>query len=188
MAYPPAVPPATRVNATPQVDNHPADHNGISNALTDIVNELGANPSGSSSTVQDRVAAVEARATLLTACVDIVDVNTGAGGLRGIQSVTPPSYPGPVRVTVTAALIGGYGTAPTTFGISISTLSGGLSFGNHDRGIQAPTTLFVGVTVVGSWHVAAGAATGFNLNFNGISFGGATCHTFGQIIYQITAD
>lgn len=34
MAWPPTVPPATRANATPQLDNHAADHNAVSLALT----------------------------------------------------------------------------------------------------------------------------------------------------------
>lgn len=37
MAWPPVIPPNSRVNATPQSTNHPDDHNKISNALTDIV-------------------------------------------------------------------------------------------------------------------------------------------------------
>ena len=54
MPYPPPVPSATRTNPTPHVDLHPADHNLMSAALTDIINELGTNPSGASPTVQDR--------------------------------------------------------------------------------------------------------------------------------------
>jgi microcystin-dependent protein len=46
MAYPPTIPPATRTNNTPQVDDHPDDHNAIANALTDIVNALGSDPAG----------------------------------------------------------------------------------------------------------------------------------------------
>lgn len=38
MAFPPTIPPSTRTNATPQVDNHPGDHNMISSALSDLVN------------------------------------------------------------------------------------------------------------------------------------------------------
>jgi hypothetical protein len=38
MPYPPPVPPATRTNATPDVDNHPSDHNMLSQALTEILN------------------------------------------------------------------------------------------------------------------------------------------------------
>jgi hypothetical protein len=37
MPWPPVIPPATRANATPQLDAHPSDHNAISLALTDIV-------------------------------------------------------------------------------------------------------------------------------------------------------
>src|SRR4030095_16705759 len=40
MAYPPVVPPSTRTNATPSVDNHPGDHNQISAALTEILNHI----------------------------------------------------------------------------------------------------------------------------------------------------
>lgn len=61
MAYPPTVPPATRINATPQVDTHPADHNAISGALNDMVNELGSNPSGAFPTVTDRIDRIETR-------------------------------------------------------------------------------------------------------------------------------
>lgn len=46
MAYPPSVPAGTRINTTPQVNTHPTDHNTIHAALTDIINELGSNPSG----------------------------------------------------------------------------------------------------------------------------------------------
>jgi hypothetical protein len=59
--YPPTVPPTGRVNATPQVDNHPSDHNTISTALTDIINELGPDPSGTYPTVQARLAELQAR-------------------------------------------------------------------------------------------------------------------------------
>ena len=40
MAWPPVVPPATRANATPLLDTHPADHNAISAALTDLVTRV----------------------------------------------------------------------------------------------------------------------------------------------------
>lgn len=42
MPFPPAVPPNTRVDQTPQFVNHPGDHNMISNALTDIINQISA--------------------------------------------------------------------------------------------------------------------------------------------------
>lgn len=46
MAYPPTPPPNTRTNATPLPENHAGDHNDISDALTDIINELGTDPAG----------------------------------------------------------------------------------------------------------------------------------------------
>ena len=51
MAYPPTVPSGTRINTTPQVNTHPQDHNEIHAALTDIINELGTNPSGDAATL-----------------------------------------------------------------------------------------------------------------------------------------
>ena len=55
MAYPPSVPPNNRQNNTASFDNHPGDHNDIANALNDIINELGSNPSGGSATVEARL-------------------------------------------------------------------------------------------------------------------------------------
>lgn len=40
MPYPPPVPPATRTNATPMVNNHAGDHDMISSALTEILNHI----------------------------------------------------------------------------------------------------------------------------------------------------
>ena len=55
MAYPPEVPPHTRSNTDPMVNNPPEDHNLISYALTDVLNELGGNPSGDHNNVTDRL-------------------------------------------------------------------------------------------------------------------------------------
>lgn len=55
MPYPPAVPPATRVNTDPQFDNHPADHNAIANALNAILAELGNDPSGAAADLTVRL-------------------------------------------------------------------------------------------------------------------------------------
>lgn len=58
MAYPPTVPVNSRANGTATFDNHPADHNAISNALTDIINELGSGPKGGSADLTARLAAM----------------------------------------------------------------------------------------------------------------------------------
>ena len=55
MAYPPEVPPHTRSNTDPMVNSHPSDHNLISYALIDVLNELGADPSGDHNNVTDRL-------------------------------------------------------------------------------------------------------------------------------------
>lgn len=41
MAFPPAVLPTNRTNATPQQDTHPADHNAVNAAVNDIVTYVG---------------------------------------------------------------------------------------------------------------------------------------------------
>lgn len=56
MAYPPAVPSGARINTTPQVDTHPADHLEIHAALTDIVTVLGSDPAGDAADVTARFA------------------------------------------------------------------------------------------------------------------------------------
>jgi hypothetical protein len=55
MAYPPTPPPNTRADNTPLPTNHAGDHNGISDALTDIINELGSDPKGASASVTARL-------------------------------------------------------------------------------------------------------------------------------------
>lgn len=42
MAWPPTIPPNTRQNTTPELDNHPSDHNTIADALTAIVTQVNA--------------------------------------------------------------------------------------------------------------------------------------------------
>src|SRR5262245_50843412 len=56
LPYPPAIPPVNRTNATAQADNHPADHNQLAQALTDITNELGSGPKGDAASVTARLA------------------------------------------------------------------------------------------------------------------------------------
>lgn len=63
MAYPPVIPPADVTNTTPQVDRHPADHNAITDALRDILNELGIDPAGAAATVTDRFVIIEQQVT-----------------------------------------------------------------------------------------------------------------------------
>ncbi|RKZ13130.1 hypothetical protein DRQ53_13785 [bacterium] len=58
MAYPPLPPPNDRLNTTPQVDNHPSDHNVTADAITDINNELGDNPKGTFADVEARLDAM----------------------------------------------------------------------------------------------------------------------------------
>jgi hypothetical protein len=81
MAYPPTVPPANRSNTTPQADNHPSDHNGISSALSAIVNELGSNPSGPQGSVQSRISHLENNTLPLS-----------GGNMTGVIHLSDTSY------------------------------------------------------------------------------------------------
>ena len=56
MSYPAIPPPDTvRENTTPQVDNHPDDHNIINDSVGDVFNELGDNPKGAYADVEARL-------------------------------------------------------------------------------------------------------------------------------------
>jgi hypothetical protein len=59
MAYPPTPPPNTRADNTPLPTNHADDHNDISDALTDIINELGSDPKGSEASLTARLATMD---------------------------------------------------------------------------------------------------------------------------------
>lgn len=69
MPYPPTPPPNTRADNTPLPTNHADDHNDISNALTDIINELGSNPKGDAADL-----------TALLALIDPADKIIAVGG------------------------------------------------------------------------------------------------------------
>jgi hypothetical protein len=55
MSYPPSVPSGARINTTPQVNLHPADHLSIHAALSDIINEMGSNPSADFTDITSRL-------------------------------------------------------------------------------------------------------------------------------------
>lgn len=55
MAYPPSVPPNNRTNGTATPTNHAGDHNDTSDALTDIIDELGSDPKGGYADVEARL-------------------------------------------------------------------------------------------------------------------------------------
>jgi hypothetical protein len=125
MAYPPAIPPADRVNATPQVDNHPADHNAISAALTDIVNELGPDPSAPDATVTLRLDRMEVAAFLdwigangnlqIEARSDVVTTNANGDGTVPFQRAFT-TVPVVVVCNGDANLFVGYGLKGTAVG------------------------------------------------------------------------
>lgn len=83
MSYPPSVPPNTRTDATPLPTNHAADHNTISDALTDIINELGSDPSG---------AAASLTARLDPAFSPVQIASTGPAGVQRLNAIRFGSF------------------------------------------------------------------------------------------------
>ena len=113
MTYPPTPPPADRVNTTPQVNTHPSDHNVISQALTDIINELGPNPKGTYSDVDSRL-------------TDLQNLLVPTGSIMEFGAVTPPagwvicdgaslSRTDPVYAALFAVIGTSYGSGSGTF-------------------------------------------------------------------------
>lgn len=104
MAYPPSVPANTRSDSTPSASTHPSDHNAISNALTDIINELGGAPRGSHATVQARFTAHETAAasgdTTLSRASSTLTTTPEVLGTHALGSVTYPRL-----LTVEACLL-----------------------------------------------------------------------------------
>ena len=84
MSYPPSVPPNTRTDATPLPTNMPSDINTISNALTDIINELGDDPSGSFASATARF---DYLATQLFTVTLLQFVSAGPAGVFTAQTV-----------------------------------------------------------------------------------------------------
>jgi hypothetical protein len=91
MPYPPPTLPSNRSNTTPQFDNHPSDHNAISDAITDIVNELGPNPSNGEATVQAWIDKVRELSFEYTDQQHAIAMNSAAGKVaKSGDSMTGP--------------------------------------------------------------------------------------------------
>lgn len=115
MAYPPEVPPDDRLNTTPMVDNHPSDHTVISQAFTDIINEMGADPSGIFATIQARFEALEAEVPSLGMVMwNANDTQPSGSWLRCGQAVSRAAYPDLFAYLDNGA-IWGTGDGTTTF-------------------------------------------------------------------------
>ncbi|MET0579825.1 MAG: hypothetical protein ABW122_14300 [Ilumatobacteraceae bacterium] len=183
MPYPPAVPPNTRVNSTPQADAHPSDHNGIANALTDIVNELGANPRGTFPTVMARLDDDAANLAALTTKVGRIQVaaaaaNTGSRNTLGLFDVVGwgdgVTFGYPVMVLVSFTIRAGFGSGPAVYftGDLYRSMDGAVvaPLGNRYRANQGDYTDASGHAV---WGVPAGQPVGFKLRCDFIDLGGA---------------
>jgi hypothetical protein len=114
MAYPPTTPVNNRANSTPLPTNHPNDHNAISNALTDIINVLGATPQGAAASATARFEAAETRITAAEGDIDTAQTDIDA--LQALTAALPRigfgTYSGTTNGT-TSALVVTHGLAFT---------------------------------------------------------------------------
>lgn len=60
MVYPPTLPPANRTDSTISAGNHATDHNTLTAALSDLLAELGASPSGVYANLTERLLGISA--------------------------------------------------------------------------------------------------------------------------------
>jgi hypothetical protein len=133
MPYPPTVPPSNRTDPTPQATNHPSDHNALSKALTDIINELGADPSSAGyATVQARLDALKASLDANTAAIAAANANIAAANAN-IAGNTAAINSHTASINATNNRVQGGAVQVTTdanggFGISFNAMiSGGAS-------------------------------------------------------------
>jgi len=190
MAYPPTVPPNSRTDATPSVTNHPGDHNAISAAFTDIINELGADPSGTFPTVQARLDA--------TKVVDFGWVTGGvgsqtAGGLYDLVFVDQgQTKTFPCRIYLQANFQFGFGGAgPCRCGFDIFRFLDNTT-NNQIGAANASPAAAVWSTVSQNWgwSVPAGSQYGFKLRSNLLDTGapGGNCYMGASALYWLVHD
>jgi microcystin-dependent protein len=116
VAYPPNVPPNTRQNTTPLVNNHPSDHNMIADALRDVLLALGNDPAGADTDVQARLDRMETDLNPVGTIIAFAGTGTPKGRWRRCSGGSES------RSGVYAALFTEIGTtwgspSGTTFGI-----------------------------------------------------------------------
>lgn len=82
MAYPPQLPPTTRTDATISAGNHATDHNKIAAALEDLLEELGAGPSGNYANLTERLLDVAAGVALTGAGIDTTGATPSTAAIQ----------------------------------------------------------------------------------------------------------
>jgi len=149
MAYPPAVLPTNRTNATAQADTHPADHNQVNAAVNDTVAELNRRPKGvvfrsqadpgvafdttstavlevnAGSLPAGRLYRIEYQCNILNSSVNTTSV-TATGKLATANSTTYPTFtdlPGTLR---DAYARGSHGSQFYTFGFIVPSTTSSL--------------------------------------------------------------
>lgn len=116
MAYPPELPPSSRTNSTLMATNHALDHNKVAAALEDLVEVLGADPSGAYADLTSRLA------DALLSETDVADTVGTDGPLDAALSASYASIlstpPGAAAMGLRARLAGGITTGIAVIGDS----------------------------------------------------------------------
>ena len=126
MAYPPSVPPADRLDTTPLPTNHHDDHNDISLALTDIINELGSAPKGSAASVTARFDGI-----------GLVYHGTGTQAFTALQASTDVTIDTEVFDIGTVGAVGSAVLTAPTDGLYVLVLAGSRSAGTGEVNFAA---------------------------------------------------
>jgi hypothetical protein len=122
--------------------NHPDDHNDISTALTDIINELGSNPKGAAASVTARLDAIQAEIDAAQAEIDAVD---GPIAVQARLAAIPKVQYGTIE--------GGVITTGTLYNVSFPSAFGSstvrIAFGSFEDQYNAVTVQSGSVTASG---------------------------------------
>lgn len=148
MAWPPPIPPNTRQNTTPELDNHPSDHNLISNALTEISSRV-----------------VIAHGAAAVASVSI------AAAWTTVQSITIAPVTVPSRLFIWGNLFA-WGAALTNYMGQIT--DPGLTTALFQTPtLQAPTNIAAALPLTAGLDIAANANPSFVVRAQVIAGGGS---------------
>lgn len=149
MAWPPPIPPNTRQNVTPELDNHPSDHNLISNALTELV---------ARSIIQSGGAATPAAVPVAASWTTL-----------GTFTIPPVTVPSRLFMVANAYI---WGAALTNYQVRIGDLTATTLY-DLTPTIQSPASVACTAVLVGMVDLAANANPSFLLQAIVVAGGGS---------------
>jgi hypothetical protein len=182
-AYPPPVPPDTRTNATPQTDNHPSDHNVLTDGMSSIINELGTGPKGTYASLTARLAA-GIGGLVSTNVISSGDVNWAGPGVIDVTHVTIGTVSQLTHVVVNAVMWFGYGNGWINGSADMQRINDGGVFAGTKLA-QAIAQAWAPLPIVWSWDVAAGSVADFKMRFNAVQVQGGGGWANGTVCYML---